>query len=180
MGGLESKMRILNKIDDVLTAIEENIIAILLFVMMGIAFYGVIARFILHNSLSWGDESSRYLSIWAVFIGASLGIKKGAHIGVEAFVMMAPQKVQKYIMILTTVIGIAFCCAVTFIGFDYTLKLLRTGQMSPGMRIPIVWAYAAVPVGCLLMTLRYIMQLINQIVDLTGKANKSIPGGDAN
>lgn len=173
-------MRILNKIDDVLTFIEEHMIAVLLFVMMGIAFYGVIARFVLHNSLSWGDESSRYLSIWAVFLGASLGVKKGAHIGVEAFVMMAPEKAQKYIMILTTLIGITFCCAVTFIGFDYTLKLLKTGQLSPGMHIPIAWAYAAVPVGCLLMTLRYIMLLINQIVDLTGKANKSIPGGEEN
>jgi len=173
-------MRIVNKINDVLTFIEEHLIAILLILMTGIAFWGVVARFVLGDPLSWADEASRYLSTWAVFLGASLGVKKGAHIGVEAFVMMFPKKAQEYIAILTTVICIAFCCAVASIGYDYLLKLLKTGQLSPAMRIPIVWAYAAVPVGCLLMTLRYFMLLINQIINIKGNASKSISGGEAN
>lgn len=173
-------MRLFNKIDDVLTFIEERMIALLLFIMMGIAFWGVIARFVLNDPLSWGAESSRYLSIWAVFIGASLGVKRGAHIGVEAFVMMVPKKVHQYIMILTTIICIVFCCAVTFIGYDYVLKLMKTGQLSPAMRVPIVWAYAAVPIGCLLMAFRYTILLINQIAALKRNTDNSITGGGAN
>ncbi|QNB46610.1 TRAP transporter small permease subunit [Thermanaerosceptrum fracticalcis] len=159
-------MGFLKKLDKILTFIEDHLIAILLIIMTAITFWGVIARFVLRDSSSWAEEAARYLSIWAAFIGASLGVKKGAHIGVEAFVMILPKKVQQYISIITTVFCIIFCCAVSYIGYDYTLKLLKTGQLSPAMRMPIVWAYAAVPVGCLLMTIRYFMLLIEQIFTL--------------
>ncbi len=173
-------MRIVKIIDKILTFIEKYMIALLLIVMMGIAFSGVIARFVMNSPLSWGDELSRYLSIWAVFLGASLGVRRGAHIGVEAFIRMVPKNAQQYITILTTLVCIVFCCAVTFVGYDYALRLLKTGQLSPAMRIPIVWAYAAVPVGCLLMTIRYFMLLIEQIVNLKGNDSNYLAGGEVN
>lgn len=173
-------MKIVKKIDNAMTFMEKYLIAILLILMMGVAFSGVVARFIFNSPLSWGDETSRYLSIWAVFFGASLGVRRGAHIGVEAFIRMVPEQGQKYITILTTIICMAFCSAVAYIGYGYALKLAVTGQLSPAMRIPIVWAYSAVPVGCLLMTIRYFILMIEQIVDLRVDATDSISGGEAN
>ena len=140
-------MNFLNKLDSVWTFIEEHIIALLLMIMTGITFWGVISRFILNDASPWAEEAARYLSIWAAFIGASLGVKKGAHIGVEAFVMVLPVKIKQYIEVLINFICLCFCCAVTYIGYDYLFKLVSTGQLSPAMRIPIVWAYYAVPIG---------------------------------
>jgi len=43
-----------------------------------------ISRFVLRDSLSWSEELARYLMVWATFIGASIGVKRGSHVGVEA------------------------------------------------------------------------------------------------
>ena len=156
-------MVFLKKVDKIMTYIEDHLIAALLIAMTAITFWGVITRFVINDSSSWSEEASRYLSIWAVFIGASLGVKKGAHIGVEAFVVALPKRAQRYAGIITSLCCLVFCVALTYIGGDYTQRLMSTGQLSPAMRIPIVFAYAAVPVGCLLMSIRYLLKLVEQI-----------------
>lgn len=159
-------MGVLKKFDDGLQFIEDHVVAVILFLVMAITFWGVIARFVMNDASVWAEEAARYLTIWGVFVGASLGAKKGAHIGVEAFVTFLPQKLQQYVNIITTIICIVFCCMIAFIGYDYTLRLMKTGQLSPAMRIPVAFAYAAVPIGCALMTIRYFLVLVNQIVGI--------------
>ncbi|MDT8902625.1 TRAP transporter small permease [Anaeroselena agilis] len=155
-------MAFLKKLDEVMTYIEDHLIAVLLIAMTAITFWGVITRFIINDPSSWAEEAARYLSIWAVFVGASLGVKKGAHIGVEAFVVALPKKAQRYAGIVTSLVCLVFCLSITYVGIDYTLRLMATGQLSPAMRIPIVVAYAAVPVGCFMMTVRYLIKLVEQ------------------
>jgi C4-dicarboxylate transporter DctQ subunit len=166
----------IKSIDQILRKIEENAIAILLMLMTFITFWQVINRFILKEPLHWSEELSRYLSIWAAFIGASLGVKKGAHIGVEAFVAILPKTIQRYVYIITTVFCFIFCGAIAYIGYGYCIKLISTGQLSPAMRIPIVLAYAAVPVGCFMMALRYVLLLIQEIANY----KKEIKEGECN
>ena len=57
---------------------------VLLISMSVIIIYQVFSRFVLEASLPWSEELTRYLMIWAVFIGASLALRNGALIGVEA------------------------------------------------------------------------------------------------
>lgn len=172
-------MGFLKKFDDGLHFVEEHIVATILFSVMIITFWGVVARFVLNDASVWAEEAARYLTVWGVFIGASLGAKKGAHIGVEAFVVFLPKRFQQYVNIITTVICIGFCCMIAFIGYDYAMRLFKTGQLTPAMRIPIVIAYAAVPIGCALMTIRYFLVLIGQIVSLkkTDGADSTTAGG---
>jgi len=164
-------VKLIKKIVKFLTLIEEYAITIFLLFMTFITFWGVVDRLILKGTLSWYEEISRYLGIWAALIGASLGVKKGVHIGVEAFVQFLPEKVQRYISLITTVFCIMFCGAIAYIGYGYCLKLMATAQLSPAMRIPIVWAYLSVPVGCTLMTLRYVMVLIEKIGNFKNAMN---------
>lgn len=159
-------MELLAKLDKIMTLIEEYLIAGLLILMTAVISWAVFTRFILNDSSSWAEEAARYLSIWSVFIGASLGARRGAHIGIEAFSLALPKKIQPYVAVVTTLICISFCCAISYIGYDYVMRLAQTGQLSAAMRIPIVWAYAAVPVGCLLMTVRYLIILAEQIAKL--------------
>ncbi|MFZ5946171.1 MAG: TRAP transporter small permease [Bacillota bacterium] len=165
------------------TSVEEHIVAFLLIAIMMITFWAVITRFIFNDASTWAEEAARYLTIWSVFIGASLGVKKGAHIGVEAFVMILPKKLRQYIDILINLVCIGFCFAIAYIGYDYLLKLNATGQLSPAMRIPIITAYAAVPLGCFFMALSYIMLVIEQVFNLKSREeiyaeSTSITGGE--
>jgi C4-dicarboxylate transporter DctQ subunit len=159
-------VNLVKKIDKILEPIERLMITLLLAAMVIIVFWAVINRFILKVPLAWSEEISKYLSIWAAFFGASLGVKRRAHIGVEAFVGMLPKTLHKYVSFLTTAICFIFGIALAYIGFGFCAKLAATGQLSPAMRIPIMWAYAAVPAGGALMALRYAMVFVEDITDL--------------
>jgi len=117
----------------------------------------------LGNSLSWSEELSRYFAVWITFIGAAQGVKKGAHVGVEAFMLLFPVKVRKAAGILSVFICL-FLCAV--IGF-FSLIILKTQivnhQISPAMQMPMWLAYGAIPVGTLLMIIRYIQIVIKSV-----------------
>jgi TRAP-type C4-dicarboxylate transport system permease small subunit len=54
------------------------------------------------------------------------------------------------------VVWFAFSLFLAYQGSKMTLFLVRTGQLSAAMRIPISWAYASVPVGCAMMALRLV------------------------
>ena len=85
-------MDFLRKIDEKLMKIEECIVAVLLFIMTIAIFVAVVERFVIQLGLTWVEEFARYLSVWAAFVGAGLAVKKGAHIGIEAFVQILPKR----------------------------------------------------------------------------------------
>jgi C4-dicarboxylate transporter DctQ subunit len=157
----------IKRIDRAMTIVEQTIVAICLALVTAIVFYGVINRFILKSSLSWSEELSRYLTIWATYVGASLGVRQGAHIGVEAFVDLLPKKARSYTNLLTYLASFVFVVFITITGIDYSLKLF-TRQLSPAMRIPMGWPYLGVPVGTGLMAVRYLLLLIQEFMHVIG------------
>ena len=166
----------LKKVDEGLTRIEEALVSGLLFVMMMVIFLAVLERFLFKMGITWIEEFARYVSVWAAFIGSSLAVKKGAHIGIEAFVQILPKKIRQVEELLVDLAGLAFSVVVVYIGIELIQKLLRTNQLSPAMRIPIAWAYIAVPVGCGLMGVHY---LIKFITGVSATLSARAPEGEA-
>lgn len=153
-------MTLIKKIDEWLAQFEKILVALLLFIMTAVIFWGVVERFILKLGQTWIEEFARYVSVWAALVGAGLGVKMGAHIGVEAFVLALPRKTRARILTLVSAIGFAFCTIVAVVGFQFLPKLLASNQMSPALRIPVAWAYAAIPFGCTLMAIHYSVQVL--------------------
>lgn len=161
-------MKTVNKI---FNNIEEFLVVILLFVMTVVVFWQVICRFVLKASLPWSEELSRYILVWASFLGASIGVKRGAHIGVEAFTMILPAKLKKLVQYLAIVLSVLFCLIVFKESLSIIQKQIINNQVSPAMRIPIWWAYAAIPTGMLLMAIRFVQIMIKISRPSTKEAN---------
>lgn len=139
-----------------LDKIEIFIVTILLGAMIVVVFLQVFFRFIIKGSLPWSEELARYLMVWTVFIGASIGAKEGAHIGVEALVSIFPAKVKYFATLLTGFFCVFFCGIIAVVSYKVVLFLNSSGQLSPAMRLPIYWAYLSIPIGSILMGLRFI------------------------
>lgn len=150
----------MKKIYKVLDKFEEYSLVVLLSVMTILIFIQVVCRFCFKNSLSWSEELARYILVWSTFLGASLGIKKGAHIGVEAFKLILPKNVK----IVVEYIGIILCFIFSIIVFKNCSIILQkqfsTGQVSPAMQIPMWIPYLGVCLGAFLMSLRFIEAFI--------------------
>lgn len=158
--------KIINRIDDFLTKLEENLIFVFLFLMLAIVFWGIVNRFVLKHSLPWSEELSRYLMIWGTFIGASLGVKKATHISIDALTIYLPEKWSKIITLVSYILSLIFTILLLKIGFPFLLKLIATNQLSPAMRMPIYIAYAAVPVGMLFMSIRYLILIYHELLSI--------------
>ncbi|MFQ3619306.1 MAG: TRAP transporter small permease [Spirochaetales bacterium] len=135
---------------------EEIALVVLFPVMVVTIFVATMIRYLTTLSLVWAEELARYCMVWIGLLGASLGIQRNAHIGVEAFVSKLPDRFKPYLQVFRLGVVILF----NFLIFIFSLQIIwsqiQTEQISPALRIPISFAYAAIPVGMLLMILRSI------------------------
>ncbi|MEW8973559.1 MAG: TRAP transporter small permease [Tissierellaceae bacterium] len=146
----------MNRIFKGLDRLEEAILSILMLIMTIAIVTQVFSRTIFNNSLAWTEEVARFILVWITFIGASLGVKKGAHIGVEAFTMLLPKKVSELIKYLVLIICMFFTFTVFKDSISILQKQISTGQVSSAVQIPMWIPYLGVTVGTFLMTLRFI------------------------
>jgi C4-dicarboxylate transporter DctQ subunit len=150
----------------------EYIVCVLLAVMVVVVFLQVIFRFVIHSSLPWSEELSRYLMVWIVFLGASIGVNKKSHIGVEALVILLPAVVQKWAAALVS----ALCCVFFAFMIQYGGLILRVvvNQLSPAMEISMAVPYSALLAGGALMFAHCFYQMFEQAADaLSARTVKS-------
>lgn len=147
-----------SKISDTFNKSAEWGCLVLLVAMTVVTFAQVIFRFVIVHSLPWSEEFSRYALVWASFLGASIALKRGLHIGVEAFVSKLPKEKRRLIYLLTLMFIMIFLFVVIIKGFQMASFNMR--QSSPAMRIPMGFPYLAIPIGSLIM----IIHLLNEMI----------------
>lgn len=104
--------------------IEESVIAILLGVMTLITFANVIARYVFNDNILWALEATVFLFAWLVLLGASYGVKKTLHIGVDVVVKAVPAAVAKVLTFLSWLACIAFTVLLLKGSWDYWLPFI--------------------------------------------------------
>ena len=144
--------------------------------MVIVVFVATCVRYLTVMSLPWAEEVARYSMVWIAYIGASLGIKRNAHLGVEAVLLLLPQGTRKYFDYLRYLIIILFNVLIAYYTFQIIQSQISTEQVSPSLRIPMWFAYGAVPVGAVLTAWRCI-QMIGQVGKPAPAATSPKKGG---
>jgi TRAP-type C4-dicarboxylate transport system permease small subunit len=111
------------------------------------------------HGFSWSDEIMRYLDIWLVFLGASLTAKANGHMAMDFFVKkLFPTRMLPGVRRLSQ--GI-ICVTLLFLAVISFQKVLSTWNvMIQAFDIPIALFYFAIPLGCVLMFLEYLLLMI--------------------
>ena len=147
-------MKIIHDIDKVINKILRFIVIIMLSVMSVVVFAQVLFR-IVHLSIPWSEELSKYLLIWSTFLGAAICIRKGSLVGLEFLKNSMSEEKQK---ILQTILNLIVCVMLLFlisVGFWAVRRVWF--QITPVLKLSMGLMYAAIPVGSVFM-------LINQIL----------------
>ncbi len=132
-------------------ATELVIMALMAFLVV-VVVASVIFRYVLLSPFSWSEEVCRYVMIWLGFLGASLAVREGLHVGVEFVVNWVPPRLAAWMRGLARAGVGAFLLIVMIYGFDLVANLWD--QLSPVMEIRMTWPYLAIPVGSLLMLIQ--------------------------
>ncbi len=134
---------------------EDTSVTILYGIMVVVIFLQVFFRFVVRSSLPWSEELARYVMAYAIFIGAAIAAKESAHIGILAVVNKFPKSAEKYTKTFAMVVSFIFSVILIYLAFLIVQFLINTGQKSPALRIPIWIAYLSVPLGAVLMSIRF-------------------------
>lgn len=147
-------MKAVHTIDHVVNTILRWIVMIMLSVMSVVVFAQVVFR-IVHLSIPWSEELSKYLLIWSTFMGAALCVRKGSLVSLEFLQSALPERGQKALKI---VLSIVICAMLVFlIGVGFWAVRRVCFQITPVLKQSMGLMYAAIPVGSVFM-------LINQII----------------
>ena len=89
-------------------SLEETLIAVLLGVMTLVTFANVIARYVFNSNILWALETTVFLFAWLVLLGASYGVKKTEHLGVDIITARLPAAWRRAVALFATAACLAF------------------------------------------------------------------------
>ena len=134
-----------------LNGLAEWAMALLLAAMTLITGLAIAGRFVFSYSLFWSDELSRFLLIWISFLGMSVGVRRGAHPGIDSLVRGISPRMARFVFSGAAALSLLFFAVMVIYG---GVLILRTWpQRSPSMGLRMTAPYLAVPVAGLLMML---------------------------
>ena len=151
---MKEKTSLSKKLLKALSVAEESVSCIAFIIMCFVVLWSVICRYVLHRQFGYGEEMARYFMIYAIFIGISIGVRKEAHLGVEAFVGFLPQKAQSIVKIISKILCVFLYAILCYLSIRLDIALSKTSHLSPALHLPMWIPYLAMPIGLFLSTLR--------------------------
>jgi TRAP-type C4-dicarboxylate transport system permease small subunit len=112
-------------------------------------------RYLTSHSLPWADEVARYLMIWLTFIGAGLILRIGGHVAITNLQDALPTTGQKVLRAIIVLILLGFFGFMVYVGWQYAQRMQY--QMTPALRLPFLYIYAAMPVGFALLIVHLLL-----------------------
>jgi C4-dicarboxylate transporter DctQ subunit len=136
---------------------NTTIVVLFSFVIIS-GFAEVISRYVLLKSLGWTEEILRYLNVWIILLGASIAVKRNAHLSVNFFLRFFRPEQSRRITQGVNIAILIFLAIFIFLGTKKTIR--NIDQQILAFPISIAWFYLAIPVGSLLMFIDYLLLFI--------------------
>ncbi len=154
--------KILNTIITGIRTVERVLVISINLIMVALYTFNVLVREIFpqySSTFAWIDEATRLLMVWAIFLSLGLALERGRHVAVSTLLEKLPNIPQKIICFVINVTGIIFSCYLAWLGLALVKFVMRTGQVSPTLGLPMYWLYVAPTIGFILLAIRYGLEL---------------------
>ncbi len=154
--------KIFKKLDTIVTNIEEWTLFIIVMTALLSLFANVVLRYGFNYTLAWSEELVRIVIIYSTFIGASVAVKQRAMIRIDAVVQIFP-KLKPGLTFFTNLLMLGFAWMMVYYGYKMTHMQLLTNQKTIIMQIPLVIVFAIMPVMGVMVFIRTIQVIIQDI-----------------
>jgi TRAP-type C4-dicarboxylate transport system permease small subunit len=157
-------LRLLRTADRALTGVLLVAVA----VMVAVVSAQVALRYGLNRSIDWADEVGRLAFVWAIFLAIPLGVRDGAHIGIDLLVDKLPPSAKAALRRAGAAAGAAMMLAIFWAAVrtcrEQWDELMSTVDWSVG------WFIVPVAVGALFSALHLVHVVIAGPPERTGAA----------
>lgn len=160
---MKSLKIVLNRLNTVLNFVMASFLLVSI-VVIGLQ---VFTRYVLNYTPPWSEELARYLNVWITMLGIGVVLRRNEHIRLdylETRLEEGGRKTLKQIMDGSTIILTSvFLVFLTYGGF----KILKAAsrQIAPGLKIPMIVVYLAVPIGSIIAILYTIEKIFEAVCD---------------
>lgn len=138
--------------------LEECLMVFLLAAMTVIMVIQVFSRYALGMSLTWSEELTRYLFIWAGFLSVSYCTKKCISIKIEQFVALFPKRGKALFKVVNHTLELILFFYLIPCAWKYFHTAIASGQTSPALGLPMYAVQAAPLLGFLLAAVRVLQR----------------------
>ena len=141
----------------ILSRILEVIMVVILSTMVVLVFGNVVARYVFNSAITWAEEVSRFLFVWLTFVGASFGLMKGLHLGMDMLVVRLKPRTRSIVELANGLITLAFL-GVWMVGGVHLIEA-NLDYMSPATGFSMGLVYMIGPLAAILMAFETIGRL---------------------
>lgn len=156
--------KLINYVDKVLTFFEDWTLFITVMVALISLFANVVLRYGFNYALAWSEELVRLVIIYTTLIGCSAAIKKRSMIKIDASVQLLP-KLKYPLTHFSNLVVLIFSAMMIYYGWLMAALQVQTSQKTIVMQIPLVYLYAILPLMGVLMMLRTIQVMYQDITE---------------
>lgn len=142
-GAPAPSVSMLVRLSDLVNDWSEKLLFVLMVAMIFFTTIQVVFR-VFFTALSWTEEITCFLLVYATLVGTAVAFKRGSHIAVTFITQLLPGAGQKTVFVIIQLLGIAFFLVMAV----YGALLVKTEslQTSPALMIPMSWVYFVFPV----------------------------------
>lgn len=129
----------LKLVADTFTRALEVMMVLCLLVMLVMVFGNVVLRLVFNTGIDLSEEMPRYAFVWMTFLGAIVGMRRRAHLGVDMLVRALPVLGRRVCWGISQAIMLV-CCLYIVYG-TYLQHDIITGNSSPVAQISMLWVF---------------------------------------
>jgi len=159
---------LLKTVADAFTRALEVLMVLCLAVMLVMVFGNVVLRLFFNTGIDLSEEIPRFAFVWLTFLGAIVGMRRRAHLGVDIVVQLLPVLGRKICWGISQAVML-ICCGYIVVG-TYLQHDIIQGNASPVAQISMLWVFG---VSYLTGTAIGIICASNLIRLLLGKVDES-------
>lgn len=131
--------KILKALADALTRTLEVLMVLCMAVMLVMVFGNVILRLFFNTGIDLSEEIPRFAFVWMTFLGAIVGMRRRAHLGVDILVQALPELGRKVCWGVSQVVMLV-CCVYIVYG-TYLQHDIIEGNASPVAQLSMLWVF---------------------------------------
>lgn len=133
-----------------------------LFVAIGATVtFEVAARYLFNAPTIWSEELSRFLQIWAVYLGAAFALRHGDLIRITVVRDRLPPGPARAADAFALIVIAAFSTVAVIYGIDIVADSVRLSRHSDSMlSVPLWWTEIAIPIGFALLLVECLAGLL--------------------
>ena len=173
---LDRAFAFLDNIDHLIGRILDGMVIALVGSLLLLLNYAVFARFILNDSVSWGEELPANMLAMLTFIGAAYLTRSNEHLGFDAAVRVLPDKLKNFVMCGNLILMAFFGSLLAYYGAIAALSFGTRQLIS--INLPMMAFRSAMPIGGALITLFCLIRMA-KIMSGRMSADDLLPEGDA-